>query len=65
MTWLSVAVLAFSLVIACGLGYRVAAFVLGVPSRLSRAGLGVGLGILGLGIPCLLYTLTLPTILLV
>lgn len=53
MTWLSVAVLGFSLVIACGLGYRVAAFVLGVPSRLSRAGLGVGLGILGLGIPML------------
>ncbi|HCU73752.1 MAG: hypothetical protein CL790_00180 [Chloroflexi bacterium] len=53
MTWLSVVVLGFSLVVACGLGYRVAAFVMGVPSRLGRAGLGVGLGILGLGIPML------------
>ena len=51
MTWLSVVVLGFSLVVACGLGYRVAASVMGVPSRLGRAGLGVGMGILGLGVP--------------
>lgn len=53
MTLSSIAVLGLCLFAACGLGYRVASTVLCAPSRLSRALLGFGLGIMGLGIPML------------
>ena len=53
MIWLSLPALLLCLAAAGALGYRVAATVLAAPSRLSRAALGSGVGLVALGLPLL------------
>lgn len=53
MIWLSLAALLCCLAAAGALGYRVAATALGAPSRLGRAALGSGIGLVALGLPLL------------
>ena len=54
MIWLRLAALGLTLGAAWWLGYLVAAHLLGAPSRLSRAALGTGVGLVALGLPLLL-----------
>jgi len=60
MTWLSLTALILCLGAAGVLGYRVAASVLAAPSRLSRAALGSGIGLVALGLPLLWLPRVLP-----
>ena len=60
MTWLSLTALILCLGAAGMLGYRVAASVLAAPSRLSRAALGSGIGLVALGLPLLWLPRVLP-----
>lgn len=53
MIWLSLPALIVCLAAAGALGYRVAATVLAAPSRLARAALGSGVGLIALGLPLL------------
>ena len=60
MIWLSLPALLFCLAAAGALGYRVAATALAAPSRLSRAALGSGVGLVALGLPLLWLPRVLP-----
>ena len=60
MTWLSLTALILCLGAAGVLGYRVAASVLAAPSRLSRAALGSGIGLVALGLPLLWLPRVMP-----
>ena len=60
MMWLSLTALILCLAAAGGLGYRVAASVLAAPSRLSRAALGSGIGLVALGLPLLWLPRVMP-----
>ncbi len=60
MIWLRLAALGLSLGAAWWLGYLVAARLLGAPSRLSRAALGTGVGLVALGLPLLWLPRVLP-----
>ena len=53
MIWLSLPALILCFAAAGTLGYRVAATALAAPSRLSRAALGSGVGLVALGLPLL------------
>ena len=60
MIWLSLPALLVCLFAAGALGYRVAATALAAPSRLSRAALGSGIGLVALGLPLLWLPRVLP-----
>lgn len=60
MMWLSLTALILCLAAAGALGYRVAASVLAAPSRLSRAALGSGIGLVALGLPLLWLPRVMP-----
>ena len=60
MIWLSLPALILSLGAAAGLGYRVAGSVLAAPTRLSRAALGSGIGLVSLGLPLLWLPQVMP-----
>ena len=60
MIWLSLPALLACLFAAGVLGYRVAATALAAPSRLSRAALGSGIGLVALGLPLLWLPRVLP-----
>ncbi len=53
MSWVGLLALLACLASAGALGYRAAATVLGAPTRLSRAALGSGVGVVALGLPLL------------
>lgn len=60
MIWLSLPALIFCLAASGALGYRVAATALAAPSRLSRAALGSGIGLVALGLPLLWLPRVMP-----
>ena len=60
MIWLRLAALGLSLGAAWWLGYLVAGHLLVAPSRLSRAALGTGVGLVALGLPLLWLPRVLP-----
>lgn len=60
MIWLSLPALTLCLGAAGALGYRVAASVLAAPTRLSRAALGSGIGLVALGLPLLWLPQVMP-----
>ncbi len=60
MMWLSLTALILCLAAAGALGYRVAACVLAAPTRLSRAALGSGIGLVALGLPLLWLPRVMP-----
>ncbi len=60
MIWLSLPALILCLGAATALGYRVAASVLAAPTRLSRAALGSGIGLVALGLPLLWLPQVMP-----
>ena len=60
MIWLSLPALILCLGAAGALGYRVAAGVLASPTRLSRASLGSGIGLVALGLPLLWLPRVMP-----
>lgn len=60
MNWLSLFALILCLSAAGALGYRLAASALGAQTRLSRAALGSGIGLVGLGLPLLWLPRVMP-----